>query len=86
MFTSQEVRERIRKQPFVPIRFVTSSGEHYDVHHPELVWVGRRDVHVGTASKEDPSVYEQAARLSLLHITAMEDLPVKGKRSNGAKR
>lgn len=77
MFTSNDVRARMRKQPFVPVRIVTSSGESYEVHHPDLVWVGQRDIHVGTASKGDPSVYEQSSRVSLLHITAMEDVAAK---------
>lgn len=86
MFTSEDVLTRIRKQPFAPIRFVTSAGQHYDVYHPEMVWVGRRDVHVGTESKDNPAVHDQVAVLSLLHITTIEPIPPKGKRSNEAKR
>lgn len=86
MFTSEDILTRVRKQPFVPIRFVTSAGEHYDVYQPEMVWVGRRDVHVGTESKENPIIHDQVAVLSLLHITAIEPIPAKEKRSNGATR
>jgi hypothetical protein len=86
MFTYQDVLARVRKRPFVPIRFVTSSGEKYDAYHPEMVWVGRREIQVGTPTKDDPAVYERVAFLSLLHITAIEPIPPKGKRSNGAKR
>lgn len=86
MFTSDDILARMRKQPFVPVRVVTSSGESYEVYHPDMVWVGRRDIQIGTASKGNPSVYEQASRVSLLHITAMEDIAPKAKKSNGAKR
>lgn len=86
MLTSQDILDRVRKQPFVPIRFVTSSGESYEVRHPDMVWVGRRDIHIGMSSRGNPSIYEQVSRVSLLHITAMEDLPVKKGKSNGNGR
>lgn len=88
MFTAEDILARMRKQPFVPVRIVTSSGESYEVHHPDLVLVGRRDIQVGLASKRNPAIYEQVSRVSLLHITAMEDVLSKGKKSggNGAKR
>jgi hypothetical protein len=40
MFTAEDIRQRIKKQPFVPLRIVTNSGESYDVPHPDLVMVG----------------------------------------------
>jgi hypothetical protein len=76
MFTVNEVRTRLRQQPFQPFRFVTSSGQFYDLHHPDLVLLGQRDLHVGLSSRDDPSLYETVARLAIMHITAMEDLPV----------
>lgn len=86
MFTAEVVLARVRKQPFEPIRFVTSSGESYDVYHPEMVWVGRREIQVGTPTRQDPAVYERFASLSLLHLAAMERIPPKGKRANGTKQ
>jgi hypothetical protein len=77
MFTVEDIQARVRKQPFVPIRIVTSAGEAFEVHHPDLIMVGLRDVTVGFASAQYPSVYDKQTRLSLLHITALEDLPAK---------
>jgi hypothetical protein len=37
MFTADYIYERIQDRPFVPLRIATSSGESYDVYHPELV-------------------------------------------------
>lgn len=85
MITANDLKQRAKKQPFVPLRIVTSSREKYDVYHPDLIWVGTRDVHVGTASLNDPSTYDNnVARLSILHLTALEDLPAKAKK-NGKK-
>jgi len=83
MFTPNQLKERIKKQPFVPLRIVTSSGESYTVTHPELLWVGVRDVHVGIASRKDPTTYENVARISLLHITALEDAVGDKPKKNG---
>jgi hypothetical protein len=77
------MKERLRKQPWVPLRIVTSSGESYEVTHPELVLIGQRDLHVGTASPKDPTTYDQVARIALMHITAMEDLPAAKSKKNG---
>lgn len=76
MFTATDIRERVSRTPFLPIRIITSAGDRYDVHHPDLIMVGRRDLTVGTASSKDPSIYERVSRISILHVAAIEDLPV----------
>ncbi len=84
MFTPEEIQARIRVQPFVPIRFVTSAGQMFEVYHPDLVLVGRRDVAIGHSSTENPAHYDQLSRLAIMHITAIEDLPVaKSPTGNG---
>ena len=75
MFTQQDIRARVNHQPFTPFRIVTSSGESYEVHHPDLIMVGRRDLAVGIADAQDPTTYDQLARIAIMHITALEDLP-----------
>jgi hypothetical protein len=77
MFTSDEISQRVKRTPFVPMRIITSSGDHYDVHHPDMIMVGRRLVVVGTASEKNPSVFERLAQLSILHLSAIEDLPTE---------
>ena len=76
MFTMEDLHERVQQQPFVPFRIVTSAGQAYDICHPDLVLVGERDLTVGTASTQNPRVYSRTSRLSIVHITALEELPV----------
>jgi hypothetical protein len=86
MFTRAAIRTRLLQQPFHPFRLVTSSGENYEVQHPELLLVGIEDVIVGTPSKDDPTYYDNVSRVAISHVTAMEDLPArskKGSKSNG---
>jgi len=86
MFTGNELYARIKQRPFVPLRLMTSDGESYDVYHPDLVIVGQRYLIVGTASSKDPNRYEQVSRVSILHITALEDLPApQSSTSNGER-
>lgn len=88
MFTPAQVRNRLTEQPFKPFRLVTSSGEHYDVLHPDLLLIGATDVIIGMPGKDDARFYEDVSRVALMHVTAMEDLPVKakkGSKSNGKK-
>lgn len=75
MFTPDEIEARVRGRPFVPVRITTSSGQSFDIYHPDLILIGRRSVEVGTASSENPKHYEHVTRVAIMHITALEDLP-----------
>ena len=76
MLTSADVLSRVRQRPFVPVRLSTSAGEIFDITHPDLVLVGRRDVTIGIADPDEPSIYDRQVRVSILHLTTMTDLPV----------
>jgi hypothetical protein len=76
MLTSDDIRNRFAQRPFLPVRIVTSSGESYTITHPDLVLIGRREIVIGIATPLNPSYFDQLARVSILHITALEDLPV----------
>ena len=75
MLTADDIRDRIHSRPFRPLRLVTSSGETYDVYHPDLIMIGVREVTVGLPSGETPTYYDRQARIALMHITALHDLP-----------
>jgi hypothetical protein len=86
MFTPDEIHARVRGRPFVPLRIVTSSGQTFDVYHPDLIMVGRRSLEVGTASADNPTVYEHVTRVAIMHITALQDLPPQpSQEGNGQK-
>ena len=74
MFTAEVIQKKLKEQPFQPVRILMSSGERYDIYHPDLVVVGKQRLFVGTASEDNPSFFEQSSMLSILHITAIEDL------------
>ena len=75
IFTPQNVRDRLREQPFVPVQLVTTTNQTYDIYHPDLVLVGQTFLIVGTPSQNDPTTPDRVTRLALIHLTEMRDLP-----------
>ena len=65
--TIEDLRSR---QPFEPFRIVTSSGDRYEVRHPELLIRVKNGVYVGLGGRGKGA--ERAAFISLLHISAVE--------------
>ena len=86
MITANDFRERIKKQPFEPFRIVTSAGREYDIRHPDLVLIGTRWVIVGRPSAKSPEFAEQDTKISLLHVTALEDLSSASKAKKNGKK
>jgi hypothetical protein len=76
MFNAEEIQARLRQQPFRPLRIIVSEGMRFDIQHPDLVLVGRRDLTIGMADPRNPSIYDRVVRVALVHIVALEDLPV----------
>jgi hypothetical protein len=66
-------RELLSARPFKPFRIVMSSGQAYEVRHPEMAMLTRRDLLVGVDAADDgvPAGFKICP---LLHITAVEPL------------
>jgi hypothetical protein len=75
MFSADDIQTRLHERPFKPTRFVTTTGQTYDVFHPELVMVGRRFLIIGFPSTDNPTQAEQVTRVAMIHLTEMQDLP-----------
>ena len=77
IFTADDVHTRInREQPFQPVQLVTTTGQTYDVYHPELILFARHFLYVGLPNKKYPFVADQVTRLAYVHLAEMRDLPV----------
>ena len=74
MFSYHDIRDLVRRRPFSPLRIVTSSGEAFNVHHPDMVMVGKRFLIIGLPSSEDPHVFEKDTRVAIMHVTELRDL------------
>ncbi|HKI36344.1 MAG TPA: hypothetical protein VKA46_31090 [Gemmataceae bacterium] len=76
MFTAEEIQTRLRQRPFKPLRIIASEGLRFDIEHPDLILVGRRDLTIGTPDPATPTIYDRIVRVALVHVVALEDLPV----------
>jgi hypothetical protein len=83
IFTPDDVQARLRERPFTPVRIVTTTGQTFDVHHPDLVLVARGFLIVGLPSSENPSQADQVTRVALVHVAELRDLPNPIPPSNG---
>ncbi|MEX2138806.1 MAG: hypothetical protein WD894_06060 [Pirellulales bacterium] len=69
----QTFRELMTQRPFKPFRLVMSSGQTYDVGHPEMALLTRSDILVGI-DESDEGVPAHFKICALLHVTAVEPL------------
>jgi hypothetical protein len=65
--TRDALRELLSRQPFDPIRITMSSGQEFEVRHPEMAALGRSSMHVNIPSP-DGSPSDRWEYLSYLHI------------------
>lgn len=69
--TAANFRQLLKQQPFRPFRLVMSSGESYEVRHPEMAWVVKNDILVGT-DIEDDGMPAEFRICPLLHVATVE--------------
>ncbi len=72
--TPQEVLNYVQAQPFRPFRIRMNSGRAFDIRHPEMVRVGRRDLLIFTFVSDSPNVYDRWENVSLLLIESLSPL------------
>lgn len=67
------LKDRLSRRPFEPFRVVLSSGDGYEVRHPEMALLLRNGIYV--AVPDSPGeLPERAVWCSLLHVAAVEPL------------
>jgi hypothetical protein len=71
--TVQTFRDLLHEQPFKPFRIVMSSGQKYEVRHPEMAMLTKTDILVGLEA-EDDGVPARFKICSMLHVTAVEPI------------
>jgi hypothetical protein len=85
--TREDLLEHVRRQPFVPIRLTLTTGRTFDVYHPDLIMIGRREAVVGLTLDPADAVFDRAAHVDLFHIATVNPLsPVTPSGSNGQQQ
>jgi hypothetical protein len=83
MYSPEQIQARLREKPFRPLRIVGSEGLRFDIYHPDLILVGTNDIMIGHANPAGPTIYDRVTRLALIHLVAIEELPVAAASGNG---
>ena len=76
--TLQDFQKLLKARPFQPFRIIMSSGERYEVRHPEMAFLLRTKIVLGL-DPDKRGIAEDWTMCSLLHITAIE--PVESRRT-----
>ncbi len=71
--TVQTFKEMLSRRPFKPVRLVLSSGQSYEIRHPEMALLTRTDILVGI-DETDEGVPAEFKIVLLLHVTAIEPI------------
>ena len=71
--TAQTMQDVMTRKPFQAFRVILSSGQSYDVSHPEVALLTRNELIVGVGEQEEgiPARFKICA---LLHITTVESM------------
>jgi hypothetical protein len=69
----EQIKGLLKRSPFKPFALVLSNGERHPVHHPELLWVTREVLGLGTARPGDPdALAERVIWISPEHVMKIE--------------
>jgi hypothetical protein len=71
--TVQTFREMLSRRPFQPVKLTLSSGQSFEIRHPEIAMLTRTSILIGTDVAED-GVPQEFKIVSFLHVTTMEPL------------
>ena len=68
----QELREMLRRQPFIPFRLHLSDGRHFVISRPELVFVGGSVTVIGIVRNVTNEFWDEPVIVANRHITSLE--------------
>ncbi len=72
--TVQTFREMLARSPFQPVKLTLSSGQSFEIRHPEMALLPRTSILIGIDLAED-GVPAEFKIVSLLHVASMKPIP-----------
>jgi hypothetical protein len=69
----QTFRKMLARRPFQPVKLTLSSGQTFEIRHPEMAFLTRTSILIGTDLADD-GVPAEFKIVSLLHVASMEPL------------
>lgn len=71
--TTKTFRDMMARRPFQPVRLTMSSGETFEVRHPEMAFVDRTSIYVAP-DLDNNGIPTEYRIFSFLHVTAIEPI------------
>ncbi len=71
--TLQTFQQTLARRPFEPVKLTLSSGQSFEIRHPEMAFLTRTSILIGIDFAED-GVPAEFRIVSLLHVTSIEPL------------
>jgi hypothetical protein len=71
------IRELLARRPFSPFRVALSSGDTFEVRHPEFAWLTKGGLYVGlpaAGGNGEVELPERAVFCSALHLAGVEQV------------
>lgn len=83
---SEQIKEFLDTRPFKPLRICMSDGVSITIGHPELVWVARDIVAIGTGLDKPTGLPDKVRFCSPEHIVRVEMISKPAARNGRAAR
>ena len=76
---AEQLRDLLRRRPFVPVRLYLTDGSTSDIRHPEMALLTRTTVEIGVETQDGSGIADNVLYCSLVHIVRAEN--IDGQRS-----
>ncbi len=73
MIDAQQIKDRMKSQPFKPFRLCLSDGKTFDITNHDAAFVKRNAIEIGLDADTD-GLAERFVECAIIHITRIEDL------------
>lgn len=70
----EQLRDLLRRQPFLPIRLHISDGTSYDIRHPDKALLTRSTIDVGIEEEPGSGIADSIVYMPLGHVVKAERL------------
>lgn len=80
-----DIREKLNRQPFQPIRVYLSDGGTYDIAEPSMAGLSQMELFVGI-EPDDSGVPKRSVYIDSRHVTRIEPLPGSAAPPSGGGR
>jgi len=74
MFRRDDILNLQRARPFAPFRVVLSSGESYDIRHPEMILAGNSYLSIGIQERLEQNLPGDTVMVALVHVMRIEPI------------